>query len=415
MHSKWTWLVAQFSRTLWVRATLFCVLAVVTALVGMGLDPFIPGDLSGVIGADAVDHILDILASSMLAVTTFSLTVMVSAYAAATSNVTPRAIRLLMQDTTTQNVLSTFLGSFLFSLVGIIALSAGAYGESGRVVLFVVTLGVIGLVVVTMLRWISHLSHFGRVADTTDRVEAATRRALQDRVARPFLGGHRLDLNADLDSAFPVVAQRVGYVQHVDAERLETCAGACNGHVAILALPGSFVYPGTVLARVRGPEDLHAHVADAFTVDDERSFDQDPRFGLCVLAEIASRALSPAVNDPGTAIDVLGRMVRVLSCWQAPPVGEPDGDVLYPHVSAPPLKVQDLIDDAFAPIARDGAALVQVQVRLLKSLGALVAMDREQFLAASRRLAQDCRVRAAESLVLGTEKDQVRDLVRQFH
>jgi uncharacterized membrane protein len=150
-------------------------------------------------------------------------------------------------------------------------------------------------------------------------------------------------------------------------------------------------------------------------VDDERSFDQDPRFGLCVLAEIASRALSPAVNDPGTAIDVLGRMVRVLSCWQAPPVGKPDDEVLYPHISAPPLKVQDLIDDAFAPIARDGAALVQVQVRLLKSLGALVAMDRDQFLVASRRLAQDCRVRAAESLVLGTEKDQVRALVRQFH
>jgi uncharacterized membrane protein len=208
MHSKWTWLAAQFSRTLWVRASLFCVLAVVTALVGMGLDPFIPGDLSGVIGADAVDHILDILASSMLAVTTFSLTVMVSAYAVATSNVTPRAIRLLMQDTTTQNVLSTFLGSFLFSLVGIIALSAGAYGESGRVVLFVVTLGVIGLVVVTMLRWISHLSHFGRVADTTDRVEAATQRALQDRVARPFLGGRPLDINAGLDCAFPVLAQR---------------------------------------------------------------------------------------------------------------------------------------------------------------------------------------------------------------
>ena len=63
-----------------------------------------------------------------------------------------------------------------------------------------------------------------------------------------------------------------------------------------------------------GPEDedVHKAVAEAFTIGAERTFDQDPRFGLCVLAEIASRALSPAVNDPGTAIDVIGRAVRLL-------------------------------------------------------------------------------------------------------
>ncbi|HBT33923.1 MAG TPA: DUF2254 domain-containing protein, partial [Pusillimonas sp.] len=129
MISKWEWLLTQFSRTLWVRALLYSLLAIVTALVSIWVDPYIPADFGGRIGADAVDQILDIMASSMLAVTTFSLTVMVSAYSAATSSVTPRATRLLMQDTTTQNVLSTFLGAFLFSLVGIIALSAGAYGD----------------------------------------------------------------------------------------------------------------------------------------------------------------------------------------------------------------------------------------------------------------------------------------------
>jgi uncharacterized membrane protein len=46
-----------------------------------------------------------------------------------------------------------------------------------------------------------------------------------------------------------------------------------------------------------------------------RSFAQDPRFCLSVMAEIACRALSPAVNDPGTAIDVIGRGVRILSAY----------------------------------------------------------------------------------------------------
>jgi len=61
----------------------------------------------------------------------FSVSTMVAAYGAATSNVTPRATRLLMEDNTSQNVLGTFIGSFLFSLVGIIALGTGLYGAAG--------------------------------------------------------------------------------------------------------------------------------------------------------------------------------------------------------------------------------------------------------------------------------------------
>src|SRR3546814_17845649 len=97
----------------------------------------------------------------MLAVTTFSLSTRVAAYGAASSGVTPRATTLVIEDTTTQNALATFIGSFLFSLVGIIALSTGAYGVQGRVLLFAVTIGVVILIVYMLLRWINHLSKLG--------------------------------------------------------------------------------------------------------------------------------------------------------------------------------------------------------------------------------------------------------------
>lgn len=74
----------------------------------------IPESVSVKVGAEAVDNILNILASSMLAVTTFSLSIMVTAYGSATTNVTPRATRLVVEDVTTQNVLATFIGSFIF-------------------------------------------------------------------------------------------------------------------------------------------------------------------------------------------------------------------------------------------------------------------------------------------------------------
>jgi len=179
--SKWRWLLLQFSRRMWLRVAAFSLFATAAALMGIVLQPILPPGVSARLGADAVGNILDILASSMLAVTTFSLSVMVSAYSAATSSVTPRATRLLMDDTTTQNVLAVFIGSFLYSLVGLAALSTGAYGSDGQVILFAVTIAVILLIVITILRWIEHLARLGRVGETTARVEAATAKALSDR------------------------------------------------------------------------------------------------------------------------------------------------------------------------------------------------------------------------------------------
>ena len=459
MISKWRFMALQLGRRLWVRAGFFAVLGVATALLAIVAERFIPWELPGKIGADAVDSILNILASSMLAVTTFSLTVMVAAYSAATSNVTPRATKLVMQDTTTQNVLATFLGTFLFSLVGIIALSTGVYGQRGRVVLFVVVLGVIVVIVVALLRWIDHLSRLGRVGETTDRVEKATAAALAGRIETPCLGGRPWlgDPPRPPDGARAVEAGTVGYVQHVDIGALSAFAEERDLTLYLAAPPGAFVHEGKPLAFLVGlapdsedraateasDEDAEkaaekaareksaadAAVRDAFVIDAERSFEQDPRFGLSVLAEIASRALSPAVNDPGTAIDVVGRAVRLLQPWahrgEPQPdeatdwdenrnLGEragPDEDVACPRVHVPPLAVADLFDDVFAPIARDGAGIIEVQMRLQKALIALAEMGDDAMTAAALEQSRRALARAEAALTLPDDVARLRTLL----
>ena len=412
MFSKWQWFLRQLTRTLWVRAVFFSFLAVASALLSIVLDPFIPEGLGGAIGADAVDHILDILAGSMLAVTTFSLTVMVSAYSAATASVTPRATRLLMQDTTSQNVLSTFLGAFLFSLVGIVALSTGVYGPRGRVVLFVVSLVVIAVVVMTLLRWISHLTYFGRVGDTTERVETVTANALEFWSRNPSMGARVLDHPETQipKGAVAIYPDCVAYVEHLDVAQLSDCADELNCQIYVEAVAGSFVHPKTPLVWVAGDvsDAFRQAVSQSYSLAPERSFDQDPRFGLCVLAEIASRALSPAMNDPGTAIDVLGRGVRVLANYAAQCADSPE--VCYPKVWVPNLKHQDLFDDFFTPIARDGAGLIEVQVRLQKVLHALTSNGPESVFAVARDHAQLALERGQQALPLPREKQALQQL-----
>jgi len=413
MVSKWQWLLHQLGRTLWVRASLFAVLAVVTALAAIAVEDLLPEKLPVSITREDVEHILDILATSMLAVTTFSLSVMVSAYSAATSSVTPRAARLLQQDTTTQNVLSTFIGSFLFSLVGIVALSTGYYGEAGRLVLFVVTLAVILLIVVTILRWIEHLTHLGRVSETTDKVEEATLAAIKARIDNPSLGARPWTANDKIpDSARAVYADSVGYVQHLDVEALSDCIGDGDGEIIVASLPGTFVHATCALAWVRGIEgdDKLCAIRKAFTLGRERSFDQDPRFGLSVLAEIASRALSPAVNDPGTAIDVIGRAVRLFSHFPADADSSHSKEIKYPQVWVPVLVIDDLFDDIFRPIARDGAGMFEVQMRLQKALVALSGCGREEFRTNARRHSSMALQHGEQALTLEEEKQPLRAL-----
>lgn len=398
MTSRWLWLWSQITRRMWFRASLFSVLAVATALVAIVLGPYIPSDLPTKIGADAVDNILGIIASSMLAVTTFSLSTMVSAYAAATSNVTPRATRLVMEDSTTQNVLATFVGSFLFSLVGIVALSTGAYGDTGRVVLFIVTVGVIILIVVTLLRWIDHLSRLGRVTETTARVEKAASDAMRERRRSPHMGAR--PEAAIPRSARPIYASRIGYVQHLDVGQLSRVAGADGGTIHVAATPGSFVAPTDPIAWAADVEadDLADAIRACFTIDDVRSFDQDPRFGISVLAEIASRALSPAINDPGTAIDVIGRAVRIFAIWAE--ADDDEKEFPFPNVHIPAIAMADLFDDMFMPIARDGAGLVEVCIRLQKALNILARLGPPGFSENARRHARLALNRAETALAL---------------
>lgn len=412
---KWFWRYRKLSKKLWFRSTLYCVMGIITAIVGIVFKGYIPDDLPRKVGADAVDAILNIIATSMLAVTTFSLTTMVSATAAASSSTTPRVTKLLVEDTIAQRALATFLGAFLFSLVGIIALKTGLYGDKGRLIMLAATLVVITFIVVTLLRWINHLSLLGRVGETIDRAENAVTNAMKDYARHPYYGGHQL---GDIPSeATAIYAKTIGYVEHVNMSDLTSVCKAHGANIYIAMRPGSFAVPSEPIAFILS--DDHAtrepftkeeveRIQKAFTIADSRSFEQDPRFGLTVLCEIAQRALSPAVNDPGTAIDVIGTLVRVLAVAAEASKYDPEKakeELRHPRVYVPSLVVKDFIEDAFMPITRDAASMLEVSIRVQKACGALAVLN-EDFRVASYDLSRLALRRSLEAMTF--EPDHAR-------
>lgn len=389
----------RLARRVWFRAALVTLAGILLALAAGLIGAWIPFPMSIDLGQGSVSNLLQIIATSMLAVSTFSLTAMVTAYGSASTIGTPRATQLLVADRTSQNVLSLFVGSFAFALVGLIALSTGYYNEQGRTVLFFGTLVVVALIVVSLLRWIDHLSAFGRMSDVIDRTERAAREVVCAYAARPALGG--VVLRGDPPAAVrPVHAEKVGYVTHVDLAGLQRAAEEVHGRVYVTATPGRQTDALVALAEVPAdaPDEFDDAVRRAFLIENHRTFEQDPRLGVIALAEIGMRALSPAVNDPGTAIEVVAAMERVFSA--IPAQREAQREPTQPEfdrVHVRPVALGDLVQDAFRPIARDGAGHLEVQVRLQKTLCALATRfgaDGEPF----RQAAADAARRAGDRL-----------------
>lgn len=381
------------SHRLTVRAAAFAIFAVISALAAVLFDDYVPKDLGDLVGGKAVDGILSMMASSMLIVVTFALSTMVSAYSTATQIATPRATSLLIDDSRSHSAISVFLGAFIFSIVSLIALSTGYYGKEGRVILLLVSVLILSTVVWTIIRWVEELKNMGSVNETILRVEKVTAEAFRERVNHPTFGCSLF--SSVPDTSQPLVPLNVGYIQNIDIFRLAEIAKVHSLRIYVDNEVGAFIHLGSKLAYLVGDklsdEKLIQSLRDCFAIGDSRTFDYDPRYGVTVLAGIAVKALSPSLNDPGTAIDVIGSLVRVLSYWERGSQQCQNQSIQYQQIFFPELSVHDLFNDAFYGIAKDGATNLQVIKALQLSYEALAATGNEKFIKAAdahRRLLQ---------------------------
>lgn len=403
----------RLKERLWIKPLLFCVFSIASALlahladnvhIDINLERLIPD-----ITRDSIEDLLKITAASMLVIATFSVSSMVSAYASAGNTATPRAFSLIIADDVSQNALSTFIGVFIFSVVALVALMNGYYGKPGRFVLFSLTLMSLGLVIVTFVRWVDKVARLGRLGAVIDKVEMATAKAMQDRLAFPTLRGMPATLSENQATA--VYAEAIGYVQRVDIKKMQSYAQKKKVRIMVAALPGAFATPDQPIAYVL-PDDRSVYTCEnnqiekSFVIEQDRLFENDPRFGLVVLSEIASRALSPAVNDPGTAIDIISTLVRLFIQWSKPV--ETDQGPECDRVYVPELCVRDMFDDAFTPIARDGATILEVQVQLQKAFQTLAISGNDTMRIAAVQHSRLALARAEQSIVFLPDLEVIR-------
>lgn len=395
---------------LWFRPFLFSLISVAVALVAQLADGTSLNDVVPIIKKESVKGLLDILSASMLVISIFAVASMVSAFSAASSTATPRSFKVVVRDDVSQYALSTFVGAFIFSIVATVAVDNGYFDQAGRFILFLITLVLFALVILTFLRWVDRISRLGRLENTMVQIEAVARKSLSSYIKNPLLNA--LPITGQFPNGKSVFSDSVGYIQYIDMEDLQGLAKELDLKIRLNCLPGKFIHKNFAAAYIRSTQEVDMDevtrkVNDAIHIGQTRVFDEDPRFGLIALTEIASRALSPGINDPGTAIQIIGSHERLFFLWHDEVENRTENELLHDCIEVPQISMEDFFEDAFRPISRDGADNIEVMLRLQKALKSLATINHVEIKATAIQFSKDAFNRAELAIEFKQDLDRL--------
>ena len=361
-------------------------------------------------GAAGARGLLESIAGSMITVAGVTFSITIVALTLASTQYSPRILRNFMRDRANQTVLGVFLGIYAYCLVVLRTIRGGGDDDG----LFVPSLAVLfglGLAFVAIGFLIFFIHHVATAIQATSILEAASAETLQaiDRLFPAELGqaadaSQRRDAAALAAGAWVVVpARRSGFIQEVDAEALLAFARKHNAIVRMERAIGEFVIEAQPLVAVAGAavDDAASQALhQAYTIDRQRSVQQDPGFGIRQIVDIALKALSPGINDTTTAInsiDHLGVILSRLAERRIESAVRADADAVRVLARGPSFA--GLLAEAVDQIRQNANANVAVLSRLLEVLGVVAQRTTH---AERRRLLRehaDLMVEAAERSV----------------
>jgi uncharacterized membrane protein len=358
--------------SLWFVPALASVITFLLAKVLVAIDRRIDEDMSAwfLFGgeADSARELLSTITSSMMTFTglVFSITILVLQLAS--SQFSPRVVRTFLEDRQTHTAMAVFVSTFVFTMLLLVEVRSAEPDHPAfvpRLSLFAAFVFVLVSVGVFM-QFIHHMAHSVRAITIIKRIGTDTRRSMRVMYPEEILETAPPSLSPPEEPPAMVPNEsRGGVFSAVDEDGLIEIAEAYDAVVALVPMPGDFVSRGAPLFRVWGGE-IPPGLAETVLIEEERTLHQDPAFGFRQLVDIAERALSPAVNDPSTAVqalDELHDLLRALAtrCFPSPMRADSSGQL---RLILPRPDWEAYVHLALDEIRQYGAGSVQVLRRM---------------------------------------------------
>lgn len=290
----------------------------------------------------------------------------------------PRMVSYFLRRRVTQWILALFLATIAYSFMGLVSIGSGGREEfvprlTVSVALLLLVLSLVGFIVLmhaagSQIRVDFVLSSIGRHS----RKQMVRRLPPRSPEGREAAGS---DAGRDAGRLREVRYRGAnGQIVEIETRGLARIAHREGITILLDLRVGDAITRGTPIARTDAadPAGLARAISRCLVVDSERSLVYDPLYALRLLVDIAIRALSPAINDPTTAVRALDEIEGVLRCAAKRHLGTVRLDLAPGYLEISHASWDEVVDLSLLEIAECGSGHVQVTRRLVALLDDLV-------------------------------------------
>jgi uncharacterized membrane protein len=224
-----------------------------------------------------------------------------------------RLLRVFLGDRTTQLVLGMFVGTFVYCLAAALSIPPAVVEPEGPQITATVGLLLMLATFSSLILLVQHISTMLQAPNIAAAAGAELRNVVRAEIPEEIRSGGQNFAKAgealvEADG-YAVQVRRTGYIQYIDPDTLFGLAKEKNLVIRLQHKPGYFVWRDTVVALVwpagHVDEELDQEIRQAFRLGSSRTPTQDVAYAVNQLVEMAVRAMSPAINDPFTAMTCL--------------------------------------------------------------------------------------------------------------
>jgi uncharacterized membrane protein len=320
--------------------------------------------------------ILTVIATSTMTVVSIVFAILLMTLTLASTQFSPRILVSFVRDHVTQWTLGVFLGTFSYCIAALPA--ARLLPKPFTPVLTVLGAMLLAPVCVGMLVYfIFHISNAISVNNIVDRIRRETELVIDGLMPERRRPGQPHEpmgvFSGELQEV--ITSRESGYIRYVDIARLRALAKEYRICLRLERRVGHFVPAGVALIRFsrgdRITDERALELLSAIEIGPTRTMQQDVEFGVVQIVDIALRAISPAVNDPTTAITCVDQLSSVLIRWieRVPPRSFYYDPPHILRVAVPWIDLNGLLDLAFEQIRHYAVADAGVSLRLMRALG----------------------------------------------
>jgi len=310
----------RLKESLWLWPLVFIVGGLVLSQITGLIDEDVHrGDNASTLFTESVDDartVVSTIASSMLTFLGVVFSITLVALQTSSSQYSPRVVRRFVRSRTTKLTLATFLGTYVYCLI-VLGSFQSASTDNGRAYVPVVSVLVAEIAaLVCLLMFVAFVHNTVQSMRVTFLIKNVSDETRTSIIANTVPDAYAAEVDPrSLGDPHDVVCfdHSPGVLDGVEVDRLLQLAGQHDVVLRLVPMVGTYLSSGTALLEVYGTSTppLRAILA-CFDIEAERTLYQDTSYGIRQLVDVAIRALSPAVNDPTTAVQVIDRLEDLL-------------------------------------------------------------------------------------------------------